>query len=114
MFISYGMFIGLIIATIIMIALIVYLTFTGGNNKSKSRHLKAHQAEEAAKERLAQNDTSQSTNQYFEPEISPNQDEFRYEWEKENHSYQEPHSEHTIEEDDPLRILPYPKDNDFK
>lgn len=112
MFISFGMFIGLIIVTIIMIALIIYLTFTGGNKQP--RHNKIHQAEEAAKERLAQNTPTPPSEQQFRQNNSDYHNEFRTESETKNHYEQNSHSQDIIEEEDPLQILPYPKDDDFK
>jgi len=110
MFISFGMFIGLIILTIIMIALIIYLTFTGGNKQS--RHNKVRQAEEAAKERLAQSNMPQSEQHLNQDNFGGNSD-FRSNSRTENRYHQELQSEESVEEDDPLRILPYPKDDHF-
>ncbi|MBO0423609.1 hypothetical protein BCR22_00755 [Enterococcus plantarum] len=111
MFISFGMFIGLIIITIIMIALIIYLTFTGGNHKS--HHDNTQKAVEAAKERLAQNNLTAS-----QLAIDSTQNESAYPndftQETENHYYQESTYEETIEDDYSLHVLPYPKDDNFK
>lgn len=110
MFISFNMFIGLIIVTIIMIALIIYLTFTGGKH-NKTAHTKAFLAEEAAKERLAQNNIESPSQ---EP-THVNQHEFR---QQSDLSYQHYHddsrTEETLDEDPSLQILPYPKEDDFK
>ncbi|WP_086312967.1 hypothetical protein A5821_000539 [Enterococcus sp. 7F3_DIV0205] len=113
MFISFGMFIGLIIVTIIMIILIIYLTFTGGNKQS--RHKNVHQAEQAAKERLAQNNQvmSNQSNDLNQNDLSY-QDNFKQESHSDNQYYQEPDSNETTEEDYSLHILPYPKDDEFK
>ncbi|WP_207695116.1 hypothetical protein DOK67_0002542 [Enterococcus sp. DIV0212c] len=105
MFISFGMFIGLIILTIIMIALIIYLTFTGGNKKARHEHTR--QAETAAKERLAQNNIASKE---FSQSNLNHHDDFRQENNTENHYYQESNSE----DDSSLHVLPYPKDDDFK
>ncbi|MGM0217073.1 hypothetical protein [Enterococcus sp. AZ126] len=113
MFISFGMFIALIIVTIIMIALIIYLTFTGGDKKS--HHDNTRQAEQAAKERLAQNDltTSSQTNDVDLNE-SNQQYNFNQDTYNDNRYTQEPQYEETVEEDYSLHVLPYPKDDDFK
>lgn len=107
MFITFSMFIGLIVLTIIMIVLIIYLTFTGGNNQH-SRQKNIYQAQEAAKELLAQKNnefsqhsTSFKINQETEFEQRSDRNEF--------------HQDMDIKEaDDPLRVLPYPKDNKFE
>lgn len=96
-----------------MIALIIYLTFTGGNKKTRQKN--QLQAEEAAKERLAQNNSTmlqQSNN--FHPNDSNYHDDFRQELDTDNHYYQESDSEEPIEDDYSLHVLPYPKDDDFK
>lgn len=112
MFISFGMFIGLIILTIFMIILIIYLTFTGGDKKS--RHKNTRNAEKAAQERLAQNNASQMSDSPLDHTNLENQDKFQPESELENHSYQETQYEDTIEDDYSLHILPYPKDDEYK
>ncbi|MGX7262719.1 hypothetical protein [Enterococcus crotali] len=113
MFISFGMFIGLIIVTIIMIALIIYLTFTGGNKKS--RHKNILQGEKAAKERLAQNNDMMTNQSNDLNQNDPNyHNDFRQEFDTEGHYYQNANSEESVEDDYSLHVLPYPKDDDFK
>lgn len=116
MFITFGMFIGLIIATIIMIVLIIYLTFTGSKN-NKSLHKNTHQAEAEAeaKERLAQNNRAMShQTDYLHSENMPDPDEFKQKEEINDPYHQEQTQEETIDDDYSLDILPYPKDDDFK
>ncbi|EOL44475.1 hypothetical protein [Enterococcus caccae] len=110
MFITFGMFIGLIILTIIMIVAIIYLTFTGGN-KQHSRHKNVHQAQEAAKQLLAQNDNELSRRSQHSTSFKINQEtDFR-----QQSSRNDPQQDVDIDEvDDSLHVLPYPKDNKFE
>lgn len=116
MFITFGMFIGLIIATIIMIALIIYLTFTGSQkNKSLQKDTQQALAEAAAKERLEQNNSTllhQDEHLYSENIEQPN--EVKLEAENNTHDYRETTHEEITEDDYSFDILPYPKDNNFK
>lgn len=112
MFISFSMFIGLIIVTIIMIVLIIYLTFTGSNYSP--RHNNSHQAEKITKERVVPNDlTMPEQPNDLTQRRSNYQDNLTHEPDIKTHYYHESGSEEIFEEDDSLHVLPYPKDDDF-
>jgi ABC-type multidrug transport system fused ATPase/permease subunit len=112
-FISFGMFIALIIATIIMILLIIYLTFTSGKSKT-SRHDRQIQAEEEAKTRLAQNNSNLTESRSAQTNDSSFTEETDHTLQQNTHFQHDAESiNNSIEEDDQLHVLPYPKDDDF-
>lgn len=108
MFISFGMFVTLIIVTIIMIILIIYLTLTSGKN-DKSYHQNNYDPEKEAKARLAQNNHVASHSIPFESSDSAqknnNGENVRFS--------QDPNSENATQDDPSLHVLPYPKDDDI-
>lgn len=97
-----------------MIALIIYLTFTS-ENSDETRHKNTQQAEIAAKERLAQNNKDLSRLAIKSDHLASNHlNKSKQETELDTHSYSDSTSNESIDDDDPLRVLPYPKDDHFK
>lgn len=109
MFISFGMFVTLIIVTIIMIILIIYLTLTSGRNDT-SYHQNKYDPEKEAKARLAQN------NHEALHSIPFNSNEYAHENNNGDNVYlsQDSSSENSMQDDPALHVLPYPKDDDIK
>lgn len=108
MFISFGMFVTLIIVTIIMIILIIYLTLTSGKN-DKSYHQNNYDPEKEAKARLAQNNQEASHSIPFDSSESTHENNQR----ESIHRYQDPNSVNATQDDPALHVLPYPKDDDI-
>lgn len=122
MFISFNLFVGLILLTIVMIALIVFLTFTGGpsqkerQQKQVANHPFSPIPQENSNALLQATPDSSVTEVPFlrnkQPEKEPSQaskptyggNDFYY-VSKENN----PQTTNTVEEEDPFSVLPYPK-----
>jgi cell division protein FtsI/penicillin-binding protein 2 len=96
MFISFGMFIGLIFLTILMIIAIIFLTFTGPKNDQKEKQ-HASYVEQARKQLQKDQHSHLESRQILQEtqktELSQNQQQ---------------DSVPVTPEDDPFKILPYP------
>ncbi|MCA5012716.1 MULTISPECIES: hypothetical protein [unclassified Enterococcus] len=114
MFISFGMFIALIIATIIMILLIIYLTFTSGKGQT-NKHDNQIKAEEEAKARLAQHNPEQTDTLHSTMNTSDLPKETQHDFQQNTYSQHEVDNvDAPVEDDDYLHVLPYPKDDEYK
>ncbi|MTD38807.1 hypothetical protein GIX45_09210 [Erwinia sp. CPCC 100877] len=97
MFISFGMFIGLIFLTIFMIIAIIFLTLTGTKNeKKKEQHTSTT---EKVKEPLPGN--QQNTDQHAHLTTATR-----------NTASQQQDSATLLTEEDPFKVLPYPKEDE--
>lgn len=121
MFISLNIFILLILLTIIMLALIVFLTFTGGPSRKKQHKKIEHpQHSQPQKERTDDLQQQNSTHDYLASQQqqenleSPAANQYTPTHGGNDFQYLNPNNETPIyeplEEDNPFSILPYPKE----
>lgn len=99
MFISFGMFIGLIFLTILMIIAIIFLTFTGPKDKKKHHHTdhvgQAH--EPIQRDQHSHLESRKTLQESQKADFNPSQQQ---------------DSVPATPEEDPFKILPYPKEED--